>query len=383
MQKTKKTWEAVITSCTFLFLIILGTVASIFSPKKTFSENENRVLQQMPKFSKDTFLDGTFEKGYENFVTDQFFYRDRWIACKTNIERMLQKKDINGVYFGKDHYLIERHMDSDVKEEQVQKNIDYLTKFINQTASVLGEDHVRVMLVQTASEILKDKMPAYAYGYDQEQVIREVKDQVPAGTFVDVTQTLKDHADEYIYYKTDHHWTSLGAYYAYEQWAFESGLTPFSQEEFDIVKVSDQFYGTIASKVNVDVVPDELNLYVKKGNPVYEVTYNEEKTSASLYEYKHLETKDKYRVYLNGNNALVKIKSQNQNGKRLLVIKDSFSHCFVPFLVDHYEEVYMIDFRYFKNSLKEFMNANEFTDVLVLYNVMQFVKEKNMLYMVR
>ena len=210
-----------------------------------------------------------------------------------------------------------------------------------------------------------------------------MKERIPESCLVDVTDTLKEHADESIYYRTDHHWTTLGAYYAYVEWARTAGFEPFAKEEFEVVKATDQFYGTIASKVNVSVKPDDMYLYKKLGNPKYIVEYNQTETTDSLFNYASLDTKDKYTVYLNGNNALVKITSENKNGRKLLVIKDSFSHCFVPFLVDHYEEVYMIDFRYFRMGVSQFMEQEGITDVLVLYNVINFVEDVNSLTFIR
>lgn len=381
--KSDNPWCGRLLAITFLLLIIAGTVFSILAPKRKFSENENRFLQQMPDLNLKTFFDGTFESEYETYVTDQFVLRDDWIALKTNVERLLQKKDINGVYFAKDDYLIERHEANQVNEEQAQKNIDRLTEFMNGAIAKLGEDRVHAMIVPTTSEILTDKLPAFATGYDQQAVIEEVKQRVPEASVVDVTDTLKEHSDEYIYYKTDHHWTTLGAYYAYEAWAKTAGFEPFSREEFEVEMATGEFYGTIASKVNVSVKPDEMYLYKKLGNPLYKVEYNQTETTDSLYNYDRLDTKDKYSVYLNGNNALVKITSENKNGRKLLVIKDSFAHCFVPFLVDHYEEVYMIDFRYFRMGVSQFMEQEGVTDVLVLYNVMGFVEDINTLTFIR
>lgn len=380
---TKSKWGSISMIACFLIIIAIGTIVSILTPEKSFSENENRFLQQMPELSVETFLDGTFESEYEVYVTDQFLFRDGWIAFKTYIERMLQKKDINGVYFAKDNYLIERHETSEIDEAQAEKNIDRLVEFVNNAVESLGQDSVKVMLVPTASEILANKLPSFAYGYDQQAVIEEVKEKLPKDCVVDVTDTLIEHSEEEIYYKTDHHWTTLGAYYAYSEWAKAAGFVPFSQDEFEIVEATDEFYGTIASKVNVKVEPDSIYLYKKLGNPIYQVVYNQMDESDSLFNYDSLSTKDKYTVFLNGNNALVQITSENKNGRKLLVIKDSFSHCFVPFLADHYEEVYMVDFRYFRIGISEYMEQEGITDVLVLYNVINFVEDLNSLTFIR
>ena len=372
---SKKNWTGYI----FVLLIAVGTIGSILWPKRSYSPNENRFLQQMPSFTITTVLNGEFESKYETYITDQFLLRDQWIAFKTNVERLLQKKDINGVYFAKDDYLIERHEATEINKEQEQKNVERLAIFVENAVKLLGDDHVRVMLVPTASEILTDKLPAFASGYDQLAVIEQVKDLISSEYVVDVTETLKNHKDEYIYYKTDHHWTSLGAYYAYVEWAKSMGIEPLSQEEYTITKGSDKFYGTIASKVNVSVKPDDIYLYEKADHPSYEVEYNETETTDTLFHYESLETKDKYSVFLNGNNALVKITTENKNGRKLLVIKDSFSHCFVPLLVDHFEEVYMVDFRYYKMGASTIIAEEGITDTLVLYNVINFVEDKNSL----
>lgn len=384
MKESKKSGvQSISIVATFVLLIAIGTIASILAPTKSFSQNENRFLQQMPEISVQAFLNGTFESEYETFVTDQFILRDHWIALKTNMERLLQKKDINGVYFAKDDYLIERHETSKIDPEQAEKNLDRLEQFVNQAVEELGVNRVNVMLIPTASEVLTDKLPPFANGYDQLAVIEELKNRIPEDCVVDVTDTLKEHADEYIYYRTDHHWTTLGAYYAYSQWAQAAGFVPFAQEEFNIVKATDEFYGTIASKVNVTVKPDDIYLYEKLGDPQYSVEYNQTEEADTLYHYESLETKDKYTVFLNGNNALVKIVSENKNGRKLVVIKDSFSHCFVPFLADHYEEVYMVDFRYFRMGISQFMEQEGITDVLVLYNVINFVEDVNSLTFIR
>ncbi|HAB61840.1 MAG TPA: hypothetical protein DCE48_14305 [Lachnospiraceae bacterium] len=143
------------------------------------------------------------------------------------------------------------------------------------------------------------------------------------------------------------------------------------------IQGSDKFYGTLHSKVNVNVEPDDIYLYEIKEDMNYQLLYNLTDETDTLYDLSQLEGKDKYSVYMGGNNALVKVKTNNKNGRRLLVIKDSYAHSFVPLAVNHYEETYMIDFRYFNGGVEEFVEENEITDVLVLYNTMNFVKDKN------
>ena len=363
----------------FIFALLWSglIICNLVTPAKAFSENENRFLAELPKYTNEKLINGEYMNGLDEYVNDQFVFRDNWIGLKTMAERVLLKRDINSVYFAKDDYLIEKHNKSDVSEEQAEKNKDRLTEFVEEYVEKLGEDRVNVMLVPTASEILKDKLPAFSTGYDQEAYIKEVIESLPKGTFIDVRDILNQHKDEYIYYRTDHHWTAFGAYYAYEQWAKEAGYTPLSREQFDITLGSDQFYGTLHSKVNVNVEPDDIYLYEIKEDMNYQLLYNLTDETDTLYDLSKLEGKDKYSVYMGGNNALVEVQTNNKNGRRLLVIKDSYAHSFVPFAVNHYEETFMIDFRYFNGGVEEFVEQNGITDVLVLYNTMNFVKDKN------
>ena len=362
--------------CAVFLIVLFGiTIGSVIVPKKAFSENENRYLAMKPTFTWESLYSGEYTKEYEEYITDQFILRNKWITLKTLTELAIGKKDINGIYFAKDDYFIERHEVTDVNPEQSQKNVERLNSFIKKYEELLGTGHVKAMLVPTASEVLTDKLPLFATGYNQNLLIDTVKGLLPSDTFVDVRGTLLDHKDEYIYYKTDHHWTTLGAYYAYVEWALSAGFTPYSLEQFNKILGSDEFFGTLYSKVNIEVEPDELYLYEFKEASDYRVTYNLEKETNTLWDKKQLEGKDKYSVYLGGNNALVEINTDVDNGRKLIVIKDSFSHCFVPFLVEHFETIYMVDFRYNNMKVSNFIEESGVTDILVLYNTMNFVKD--------
>ena len=216
--ETRKTYskEAAIL---FLVLVFGFTGVTFVYPERTFSENENRVLATMPEFSWEKLFSGKFMSEYETYITDQFFLRDSWIQLKVFSEMALNKQDINGVYLGKDGYLVERHEDSKIDVEMLQKSMDRLVEFTSKYANQLGNEHVKVMLVPTASEILTEKLPSFASGFDQNGMIDTIYERLPEGTALDVREILKQHADEYIYYKTDHHWTTLGAFYAYQAWA--------------------------------------------------------------------------------------------------------------------------------------------------------------------
>ncbi len=384
-KRNKKSIEKLLPTMLFLLLIFGFTAISLFTPIKKFSENENRVLAQRPKFQWNSLWKGTYTKDYETFITDQFFKRDAWIGIKTWTELAMQKKEINGVFFARDDYLIETQKKEEVDTKQLEKNEEWLLKFISKYEKLFGSDRVHAMLVPTASEVLADKLPKFAQTYSQQKLLDEMKTNFPKGTFLDVGETLKQHTEEYIYYKTDHHWTAQGAYYAYEQWAKACEFLPWDSSKFQIEKVNDSFYGTIYSKINIKTTkPDEIYLYQTK--ETYQVEYDmDRKKKDTLYEKSHLETKDKYSVYLDGNHGIVQVDTNIQDNadRKLLILKDSYAHCFTPFAVNHFPVTYMIDLRYFNMPISQFIKNYQITDILVLYNVRSFITDKNLYKIVR
>lgn len=379
----KKKLQSLTLCFLFCFLIFGITGWSFVIPVKSFSENENRFLAQMPVFSKETLLDGTYTKEYETFITDQFPLRDAWITLKTMSERAMLKQESNGVYFGRDGYLIETHARSEVNEEQLKTNTERLLTFLERTVQQLGKEHVSVILVPTANTILTNKLPPFASGFDQIGYIQKLQSKLKKNhmdeILVDVTSVLYNHNEEEIFYRTDHHWTALGAYYAYEEWIQSRKLEPIKLNSYNPIEVTSKFYGTIYSKVNTKVKPDSIVIYEPKEEKKYQVNYNMgEWVADTLYDEKQLEGKDKYAIFLGGNNAVVSIKSENKNGKKLLIIKDSYAHCFTPFVVDHYEETQMIDLRYFNMLVSDYIDKGGFDDVLFLYNIPNFIKDRNM-----
>ena len=363
----------------FIAFMYFITMLSIFSKDKSFSDNENRYLATKPKFTFEKLNNGSYAKEYEEYITDQFILRDKWISIKTYSERAMLKKDINGVYFGKDDYLIEKY--EGFNEEQVNKNINRLNEFISTYNKKIGENHVKVMIVPTASEVLKDKLPLFAYDNTQKRLISYINNVLPEGTTIDLISLFENYKDEYIYYRTDHHWTSLGAYYAYKKWGQEVNIETYNSSDFYIEEVSSDFYGTIYSKVNTKVKPDSIHLYnLKDKNIEYKLDYDlGQKVTDSIYDFKKLEGKDKYAVFLGGNNGLVNIKTNVGNNRKLLIIKDSFANSFIPFVINNFSEVSVVDFRYYNMKISEYIEKEDFTDILFLYNSLNFNKDKNLI----
>lgn len=356
-----------------LFMLLWAglIVINLITPTKLFSQSENKVLAQFPGFDMTKFIEGEFMEEIDLFINDQFIGRNQWIKLSTIVEIALNKQDINSVYLGKDGYLIERHRDSDVNQELAEKNIQTLIDFMTKTQGVLGVEHVKAMLVPSASQILTDKLPKFASGYDELEVINRL-DQALPHSMIRVDSVLKAHESETIYYRTDHHWTSLGAYYGYQHWANDLG---FDELDFDVKTLSETFLGTLHSKINLAVKADTLEQYIPQNATTYDVLINQTNEMSGLYDYDKLETKDQYGVFFGGNYGQIEITPSQGGSGNLLVIKDSFANAMVPMIVNHYEKTFMLDLRHYNGSVESFMAENDITDVLVLYNTMGFVKD--------
>lgn len=372
--KSNKKYHIIIV-LTFLILLSILTIADIITQDKFKSENENRILQQNPEFTINRLFNGQYTKEYENYISDQFILRDNWISLKVKTDQIMLKKDINGVYIGKDNYLLEKHNKNDIETEQLQLNINRLTQMCDK----YKDKNIRIMMVPSAAAILSEKLPDFAPFYDDNKITEMIKSQLnDKNIILDTASILQEHKDEYIYYKTDHHWTSLGAYYAYTQWAQSIGITPLNQSEFDIKILSDEFYGTIHSKLNINTHADTIKAYYPKNKIDYTIKYNlENKQYDTVYNMDALKTKDKYSVFLNGNNAIAQISTNIDNNRNLLIIRDSFANCFVPFALNHFENISVIDLRYYNAGIEQYINDNNITDILILYNTIKFAQDKN------
>lgn len=362
-----------------LGIVFIGCLILVFSyniivPQRKFSESENRVLQQKPKFSLSKLLKGKYTSDYEKYVADQFPFRDFWIGVKSTSEKLIGKKDNNGVYLGKDDYLFQ--MFNKPSEESLKSRIESINTFSSKNKEI----NKYFMLIPNSIKVLEDKLPNFASPEDQKVYIDKVKNLLPSDIkFVDVYSSLKNKSDEYIYYRTDHHWTTKGAYYAYRTLGEAMNLSPKNEENFNITKATDSFYGSMYSKSGFrNLKPDDIYLYLPKEKENLKVFYSDKnETFNFLYTMDNISKKDKYTVFFDGNHPLVKISTGIDNRKKLLILKDSYANSFVPFLTEHFSEIYMIDLRFYNEDLSTLIQDNNIDNVLILYNVNTFFEDNS------
>ena len=368
------------------FVLISGT--SLIIKDREFSPNENRYLAETPELSWDNILSGKFQDGLEDYLRDQVCFRDGWITVKTGIQKACGDTDIGGAYVGKDGCDFEKITPEDVDEKQVDRNIKAVEDYFMTASETIDKQKLSFLLVPTSGLVMQEKLPKNARLFDQAKYIDQVQKAMKDYNFVDVRDTLMDHNEEYIYYKTDHHWTSAGACLAYEVWSEHTGGEAEKKDELAENVVSDKFRGSLYSKIlDADSAYDEIWTYGLQKDDAFgskdcTVTIDEKQQLDSIYDDEMLQKKDKYAYFLSGNYGQVHIQNQKAaskaKGKNILIIKDSFANSFVPFATQDYENIYMVDLRYYNGDMKSYLQEHNITDVLVLYNISNFISDRNL-----
>ena len=352
-----------ILTIVFCSFILIFSVLTILLPKKAESANEKRVLASFPEVSLKTITDGSFMTGFDTYVADHFAFRDKWVGAYAYATKAVGLNGINGVYAGKDGYLIAAPMK--YSDEFAKKNISNLLTFADK-----NDISCTLLVVPSTGYILDDKLPKFHKDYYDDELFETIKKETEANknfSFIDTRDTIKEEASRStpLYYRTDHHINSYGALLLYNEYCKAKGLTP---EKFSLTRTYSDFYGTSYSKSGLWLTkPDNVDVYEAKEPSDFTVTIDG-KDYDSLYFPEKLKTADKYEYFLNGNHALTVIKNNsNENGQKLLLIKDSFSHCFATYLAENYEEIVMVDLRYYRDSTSALIDEYGITDVLFLY----------------
>lgn len=359
-----------------IFMVLLLGLAGkeALSHQRTYSPVEKRELQTRPEISITKVLDGRFQKKYESYLRDQFPGRDHWVSFQTDMELFMGKNEIHNVYIGKNHYLLEHYTEKEFDPQQISKNLQALEKFVGKAKQ---NADVHVMMVPTKSWILREKLPAFAPHYKEQRFYDALQQKLEKeDVLISVEPVLDAHKEEEIYYRTDHHWTTLGAWYAYEQYTKAvGGDLQRAQGKKKFRCISKDFYGTTYAKINYARQADKIEIYEPADK--LRVVYNMgEKKTKTLYDVSFLKTADQYSVFTGGNQAVLQITGGIKNGKTLLLIKDSFANSILPFLAEDYEKLVVVDLRQLNVSGDRLLEMFSPTDILILYNSAQFAQDK-------
>jgi alginate O-acetyltransferase complex protein AlgJ len=374
----KKAEQLLVVS--FIGTLFLLSLLFFLLPHERFSELENRYLQRVPKLTVENVLSAKFAEEAESYVTDHFPFRNQWLWLKSVSEQARLQQENNGIYKGKDEYLFEKFLQPD--EQKLQEYIKVVNGFAGRYPSV----DMTFMLAPTSVGLYPERLPLLAPSYSQEKVNEFVGNQLDKEiTYLDGFDFLSSHTSESIYYRTDHHWTTYGAYLAYAAYAKEKGWQPLTQSDFVIQTVSNSFLGSYHTRSQFSgLTPDTIEAYLPREQTATEVFIADtNETLTSMYDESFLDKKDQYSYFLGGVHALMTITSdiepQHIEQEKLLVIKDSYAHSVIPFLTNHIPEIHVIDIRYYNGSIAEYMADNGLEDVLFIFNTSTFVEETSLL----
>lgn len=354
-----------------IFFLCIVPIWMILCRDRVFSPKENRNLAGFPKVTWSSVLNGDFMDDFETYLADQFPIRDWCISVKTTALRITGKRFINDVYIADDGYLIaeESSADNDRMKE--------LTEAVNGFAAECEGTSVSFMLVPNSSLIYEDRLP-YGAKSGEDEFIDSVKEMSGSRiSFVDVRDTLREHGSEGMFYKTDHHWTTRGAYYAFLEYADTVNIEP---SEYEFYNVTNAFQGTQASNSGIYSTYDGIEICVPAGDAghyVVDYTGTDTKT-ATLFNTEKLSEKDKYLVFQGGNYSQLEITTDAGTGRNLMIIKDSYANCMLPMLTPYYDKIIVIDPRYFYDNIYDVMQIYEINEVLFLYNANSFAEDNSL-----
>ena len=357
---------AVITVFIFSFSIftLTGSV-------KQYSENENRYLAGKPELSAASVSDGKYMKDVESYLSDQFIGRSTLVKTRTAIDIMLGKKEVNGVFIGKDHFLFEKPSAYD--ENKVGKTIQKINSFTQNHPKI----NSFMAIAPNASDVLREYMPKNAPNENQAEQIETIYTQmVPEMNTIDIYSTLENNNDKQnLYYRTDHHWTTQAAEIAFKQIAANMELDA-SKVPYESYALTNDFQGTLASSSGLFNAKDTIYMTVPKTDVQYFVTYvAENKKTASVFDGEKLDEKNKYEVFFGGNFSQIKIDTTLNSKKTLMIIKDSYANCLSPMLIPYYKTIVIIDPRYYKDNIEQTVKNEGVTDILWLYNADTFLSD--------
>lgn len=369
----------------WLGLCLVGgiTVLNLFWPKRDQLELENRRAAQFPAFRLEDLLDGSWQSSFSAWMQDQFLLRDQWINTQRATDEIaFQKVEEGGILLGGDHWMFTKLFTvPDATRAQMDKNVEAVAGFAAQHPG-----KVTFLLAPSASAIYPEELPLGAPMIDEDAMLDDIFSRIgESAAVLDLRDTFTSHKDEYLYFKTDHHWTPNGAYRAYEQFCALKGLTPFDRSTLEPVTV-EGFQGTHYSATRLWNVEDDVITYYPFQNPmtIYRITGEaqyEAETTEPLINAEKFSTRDKYAAFLDGNNGYSVIEGSGTGS--ILVVKDSYANSFIPYLTQNYAKIGVVDFRNFKYGLDSTIEQEGYDEVLVLYNFQTFIADTNLIYISR
>lgn len=353
----------------FIVFCLSMTALLLFTPDRAFSENEKRYLTMRDKLSVSDFLSGTLQKSLEDWTADQFPFRDGYVGLNAYWTLASGRNAVQDIYYTKGGYLI------NAPKQDADGNFETnLTRF-NAFAADCGVP-AEMVLVPSTGYLMEEFLPAGHLPYTDDALFEQAEELLTDVTFYDFREDLKT-SDTQVCYRTDHHLTAHGNLVLYYAYCKAKDLT---ETEHDYFTVHPGFFGTTWSGSGYwGVAPDRVHTWDGPAHVTVTITDSGKApvVNDSVFFMDHLEEMDKYPVYLDGNHTLVKIENPDAPEGTLLILKDSYAHCFTAFLAENYRTIYMLDMRYYRDSVSEFMESHNVDSLLYFYGVDTLLTDTN------
>ena len=360
-----------------LFRSGLGGIITTIKPKQSFSEMENRVLSSFPTFRWDKLISGEYTTGIEGYLNDHIVLRNFWVQTNTVATYFIGMREKSEIYFGRDQTLYDKTVNLDLE------NMRQISDCIDEFKMVHPEFQVSFGIIPDASAVVEKGLPFRAPKLDQKKIIDQIYEQSNV-TNVDFFTPLYNNRSQYVYYKTDHHWTSEGAYLGYKAFQEALGESFYELSYYLPSELTTEFYGTLYSKAPLPwQQKDTITAYVPDKEVVVTTFDGTQYSEGTLYTLENLFKKDKYSVFLGGNVPLVQIKTELETERKIVIVRDSFMDSMVPFLTKHYKEIHLIDPRYYKASIASYMEENDMSELFVCLNIKQLSESTGVTYVLR
>ena len=379
-QKQKKCHtRALPLTVAFCALLVAGAVLIYALPKQDYSPREKHALASPPKFSLENLMDGSFADQTETYLSDHFPLRQSMVGLNAYFGLLTGRNGQNGVYHGKDGWLMNTPIA--YSAASLQSNLQQLNAFVQKTGLP-----ATMLAVPSTGFVMAKELPANHAPYPDAAVLAQAqKDTQGIWQWVDLQEAVQP-TEGATYYRTDHHWTTQGAYQAYCALAKAKDFTPVLKSAFQIERAGG-FYGTAYAKSGYWATkPDTIELWQNPNLQVQVEVMDDNRKDVvrnnSPFFRQQLQGSDQYTVFLDGNHSLVRITNPRASGGKLLVLKVSFSHCLAPFLAAHYREIDLVDLRYYnKKPVSELVKERGLTEILACYGVDDLVNDTSFTFL--
>jgi hypothetical protein len=347
--------------CTISLLTVLGD-------KAKRSHKENRELAQAPDITLSGLYDGSTSQQFGKYATDQFAGRSKWLVAKTAMQTDLSESIVNGVYVSDKRLLGTDFCSSN--SEKISSNADLFSQY-----ALKYDGMVYFAAIPSSTGIYGDILPPHIVRNPESQSITEFYNVLsPKIRKIDAYNILKNLKDNYIYYRNDTKWTCYGAYCVYKTVIQKLGFLPTTYDKYNIEHVSDKFRGDLYNKtLSESPKCDIIDIYTPQdGAKIVSCSCVRKDgiiSDSEVFDKELLDSDNMYSMYLGEPVPVINIKTSAQNDKKILVIKDEYADCFIPFLTQHYSEITVISPKEISGKLSDVVNINDYGQTLFLFGV--------------